>query len=182
MFRQIATALALTSTTISPAAAQQFAPAATAVTVNPYAAFDWLVGDWYAEAGPGLLREQITYGPGRGYIKFSTFTAPSESGPQHLHFEGIALWNAKTRVLDYLFAVEPGSGAQEHGIYRAEPDGSIVREVELIDAKGNAGVFRQTFVKTGPDTAVTTLMRQTANGWVPTFPGSEKIELRRRPG
>ena len=179
MFRQITVALALTFAGVSPVTAQQSA-AATAERANPYAAFDWLVGDWYGKAGPGLLREQITYGPSRGYIKFSVFTAPGEAGPQHLHFEGIALWNARTNVLDYLFAVEPGSGVQENGIYRAEPDGSIVREVELIDAKGNAGIFRQTFHRTGQDSAITTLMRKSATGWVPTFPGSEKIELIRR--
>lgn len=147
-----------------------------------YAPYDWLIGDWYGKAGPGLLREQITYGPGRGYIKFSVFTAADESGPQHLHFEGIALWNARTKVLDYLFAVEPGSGVQEGGTLRADADGSIVREVQLIDSKGSVGTFRQTFVRTSPNRAVTTLFRKTEAGWVPTFPGSEKIELTRRPG
>ena len=171
-------ALAAATSASAQDAPQDPKPLAT----NPYAAYDWLIGDWYAKPGPGLLREQITYGPGRGYIRFSVFTAPNEAAPQHLHFEGIALWNAKTKVLDYLFAVEPGSGAQESGTYRAEPDGSIVREIELIDPKGNTGTFRQTFQKTGTDRAITTLFRKTESGWVPTFPGSERVELQRRPG
>ena len=83
-------------------------------------------------------------------------------------------------MLDYLFAVEPGSGVQENGTYRAEADGTIIREVELIDARGNTGTFRQTFRRTGPDSAITTVMRKTDTGWEPTFPGGEKIELQRR--
>jgi hypothetical protein len=180
MSKTVLIALALGAVAV-PASAQQQAPAAATVTANVYAPFDWLIGDWYAKAGPGLLRERITYGPSRAYIQFSVFTAPAENGPQHLHFEGIALWNAKTRMLDYLFAVEPGSGVQESGTYRAEADGSIIREVQLIDAKGNVGTFRQTFARNGPDSAITTLMRKTDTGWVPTFPGSESIELKRRP-
>jgi len=182
MLRQTAGALALTLAAVSPAIAQQPPAAPATARIDPYAAFDWLIGDWYAKAGPGLLREQISYGPGRGYIKFSVFTAPNETAAQHLHFEGMALWNGKTKQLDYLFAVEPGSGVQESGVFRAETDGTIVREVNFIDGKGGTGIFRQTFRRTGSDSAVTSLLRKTANGWVTTFPGSEKIELKRRPG
>jgi hypothetical protein len=178
MFKQTAAAFALTISAMTPAIAQQPAPAPAASTqADPYAPFDWLIGDWNAEGG---LRELITYGPNRSYIRFSAFI-PAKDEPQHLHFEGIAVWNAKTRMLDYLFAVEPGSGIQENGTYRVEPDGSIIREVELIDAKGKSGIFRQTFHQTGPDSAITTVMRQTATGWEPTFPGGERIELKRRP-
>jgi len=144
---------------------------------GPYAPYDWLIGDWSSKAG---IRELITYGPRRSYIRFSAFV-PGADGSEHLHFEGIALWNAKTRMLDYLFALEPGSGAQENGTYRAEADGTIIREVELINARGGTGTFRQTFRKTGPNTAVTSVMRQTDQGWVPTFPGGERIELERKP-
>lgn len=177
--KQIWITAALGLVLAAPAAAQQQSAPAT-VAANPYAAYDWLIGDWYAQAGPGMIRELITYGPNRSYVKYSVFTAPTEDGPQHLHFEGIALWNGRTKALDYLFAVEPGSGVQENGTIRAEADGSIVREVEFIDPKGNVGIFRQTFVRTGPDSAITTLMRRTATGWEPTFPGAERIELKRR--
>ena len=167
------------SPTAAPAPAQQHG-ASAAATAGPYAPFDWLIGDWYGEAGPGPVRELITYGPNKSYIRFSAFTF-GKGEPQHLHFEGIALWNAKTKMLDYLFAVEPGSGVQENGTYRAEADGSIIREVELIDAKGNSGTFRQTFRRIGPDSIITTVMRKTATGWEPTFAGGERIELKRRP-
>ncbi|HET7708704.1 MAG TPA: hypothetical protein VFK50_04115 [Sphingomicrobium sp.] len=180
MFKQTAAAFALAIAVINPAIAQPSPPQAASARPNPYAPFDWLIGDWYAKGGPGMLREQISYGPNRSYIRFSVYTAPSETAPQHLHFEGIAVWNGKTGVLDYLFAVEPGSGAQENGIFRAEPDGSIIREVELIDAQGKSGTFRQTFRRTGGDSAITSVMRKTETGWEPTFPGGENIELRRR--
>lgn len=181
MIKDLFLALALGAAGTAPASAQQpRAPASTPVAINYYSDYDWLVGDWYAKAGPGLIREQITYGPNRSYIRFSVFTAPSETADQHLHFEGMALWNGKTKMLDYLFAVEPGSGVQENGTIRAEADGSIVREVEFIDARGGIGTFRQTFHQSGPDSAITTLYRQTATGWEPTFPGSEKILLTRR--
>lgn len=176
MLKQATAAFALAIATVTPAIAQQSPSPAANVRPDPYAPFDWLIGDWYAEGG---LRELITYGPNRSYIRFSAFIATKDE-PQHLHFEGIALWNAKTKMLDYLFALEPGSGSQENGTYRAEADGSIIREVELIDAKGRAGTFRQTFRQTGPDTAITSVMRQTQTGWEPTFPGGERIELKRR--
>lgn len=178
----LALAAAATPATAQSQGSSTPSPTAAPAT-NHYSDYDWLVGDWYAKAGPGLIRELITYGPNRSYIRFSVFTAPNEAAAQHLHFEGIALWNGKTRMLDYLFAVEPGSGVQEQGTIRADADGTIVREVEMIDAKGNVGTFRQTFRKAGPDAAVTSVMRKTPSGWEPTFPGGERIELkRRRPG
>ena len=175
MFKQLLMAAALTPLLSVPVAAQERA-SPVVPAASPYAAFDWLIGDWHAAGG---LRELITYGPNRSYIKFSAFI-PTREEPQHLHFEGIAVWNAKTKMLDYLFAVEPGSGVQENGTFRVEADGTIIREVEMIDASGKIGIFRQTFRRTGPNSAITTVMRQTATGWEPTFPGGERIELTRR--
>jgi len=186
MFKPPLIALMLCAFSAVPAVAQQPAPAdahqpsAAMNAANPYAPYDWLIGDWYAEGGPGMLREQITYGPNRSYIRLAVFMATSKDAPQHLHSDGFAVWNAKTRMLDFLFVVEPGSGVQEKGTYRAEPDGSISREVELIDAKGGIATFRQTFHRTGADSAITALMRKTDTGWEPTFPGSDKIELKRK--
>jgi hypothetical protein len=158
----------------APLAAQT--PSTPPPAASTYAPYNWLIGDWSSNTG---IRELITYGPRQSYIHFSVFT-PDADGTEHLHFEGIAMWNAKSKVLDYLFAVEPGSGVQENGTIRAEADGSIVREVELIDTKGKAGTFRQTFRQTGANSAVTTVMRQTPAGWVPTFPGSDNVVLTRR--
>lgn len=157
-------------------ASQTHVAQAQASASDVYAAYDWLIGDWSAKSG---LREVISYGPNRGYIRFSTFI-PGLDGAEHLHFEGIAVWNGRTKTLDYLFAVEPGSGGQESGTYRIDRDGTIIREVELIDAKGFGGTFRQTFRRTGPSTAITAVMRKTKAGWEPTFPGGDRIELERK--
>lgn len=174
--------IAILLSAVAPTAASaQHGSSPAAAAASPYAPYDWLIGDWYGRVESGSIRELIAYGPNRSYIRFSAFTSPT-GDPQHLHFEGIALWNAKTRRLDYLFAVEPGSGVQESGTFRVEADGLIVREVELIDAAGKVATFRQTFRRTGPDSAVTTVMRKTHTGWQPTFPGGEKIELTRRGG
>lgn len=178
MSRMLMILCAAASMVAAPSMAQPTSPPASAA-VSAYAPYDWLVGDWTAQAGPGVLRELLTYGPNRSYIRFSVFTAPV-GGPEHLHFEGIALWNGKTRMLDYLFAVEPGSGVQENGTIRAEADGTIVREVEFISPTGQVGTFRQTFRRAGPDRMVTTLVRKTDKGWEPTFPGSDRIEMTRR--
>lgn len=177
MSRRLMVLCAVTGLAAAPVTAQQAPPA----VASAYAPFDWLVGDWTGQVGPGVLRELLTYGPNRSYIRFSVFVSPV-NGPEHLHFEGIALWNGKTKRLNYLFAVEPGSGAQENGTIRAEADGTIVREVELISPTGTVGMFRQTFTRSGRDGMVTTVMRKSDRGWVPTFPGGERIEMTRRKG
>ena len=176
MLKQTLIAAACAVAWANPTAAQQPAAGPSAAAA-PYAPYTWLIGDWSSSGG---IRELITFGPNRAYLKFSVFTP--QNGLEHLHFEGIAMWNGKAKQLDYLFAVEPGSGVQENGTIRAEADGSLVREVEFIDAKGATGTFRQLFKQTGPDTAVTSLFRQTDKGWIPTFPGAEKIELSRKAG
>lgn len=89
------------------------------------------------------------------------------------------VWNAKARNLDYLFVIEPGSYAQERGVIRVE-GGEIVRDVILTGGDGAVGDFRQTFRKTGADTALTSVMRKTATGWAPTFPGSDALVMKRR--
>jgi hypothetical protein len=91
------------------------------------------------------------------------------------------VWNGATRNLDYVIAVEPGSGVQEQGALHVEPDGSVVRDVTMTRANGQIGHFRQTFRRTGPDTVTTSLMRRTATGWEPNFPGSDNIAMTRRP-
>ena len=127
------------------------------------------------------IRQNFRWGPARSYIFYSTYTAhPGQ--PERLHFEGIMVWNGRSGALDYVFAIEPGSGGQEKGSIRAEPDGTIVREVELTAANGNVGQFRQTFRRTGADAAMTSLMRRTDDGWQPNFPGSDRIAMTRRPG
>lgn len=171
----LALAIAASAAAAPVAAAPEVSAAARA---DVYAPFDWLIGDWSSDSG---IREVIAYGPGRSYVRYSVYV-PGPGGSPHLHFDGIALWNGKTKMLDFLFAVEPGSGIQENGTIRVEADGSIVRDVELIDAKGNTSNFVNTFKKDGADTLVTSVMRRTSTGWEPTFKGGERIVLRRKPG
>lgn len=151
----------------------------TKLATNPYSPFEFLIGDWYSKAGPETIHQRLRYGPDRSYIQYSTFTGPT-GRPEKLHFEGIMVWNGKTNVLDYVFAVEPGSGVQEKGTVRAESDGSVVREVEFTGAKGEVAHFRQKFWRTDGN-VLTSLMRQTATGWELNFPGSDKIAMERRP-
>ena len=158
----------------TPAAAHD-APLSRAVAAAN-APIDWLIGDWRSLSGGNRLRQSISWGPHRSYIKFSTYMQQPGKA-EALHFEGIAIWNGKSKAFDYLFAVEPGSGAQEKGTIRAQADGSIVRQVELTGTDGKTGQFRQLFRSTGQGRAVTALMRKTVTGWEPTFPGSEEIEM-----
>jgi hypothetical protein len=149
-------------------------------TANPYAPYEYLIGDWYSPlSGGGSIHQQFKWGPRKAYISYTTYMA--EPGkPEHLHFEGIMMWNGKSSALDFLFAVEPPSGVEEKGTVRAGADGTIVREVEMTDGKGAVSHFRQTFRRTGANSAVTMLLRQTDKGWESTIPGVGQIEMTRR--
>jgi hypothetical protein len=161
----------------APAAAHDAPLSPAAIAAN--APFEWLIGDWRSLEGGNQLRQNLSWGPHRSYIKYSTYMQ-QPGKEERIHFEGIAVWNGKSKLLDYVFAVEPGSAVQERGTIRAEADGSIVREVEFTGADGQTGHFRQTFRKTGPSSAVTSLMRQTATGWEANFPGSDNIVMNRK--
>ncbi len=142
-------------------------------------AYEWLLGDWFSKNGGTTIRQSLTLGPNKAFVTYSTYLGAAGQ-EERLHFEGLMVWNGKSKAFDYLFAVEPGSGSQERGTVRAQPDGSIVREVELTAADGAVSQFRQTFRKTGPRSAETSLMRKTAADWEPNFPGSDRIEMKRR--
>lgn len=180
MIRTFFLAIALCGIGVAPATAQTTAAPAKAVADKPYDQIEWLIGDWLSDEGANLVRQSFTWGPKQSYILYSTYTAMG-GRPEALHFEGILVWNAKSRAYDYVFAIEPGSGGQEKGSIAVQPDGSIVRDVELTTAAGQVGRFRQTFRRIDDRNAVTSLMRQTANGWEPNFPGSDRIAMSRRP-
>ncbi len=163
---------------IAPAHAQQASAAARAAE-NPFAPYEFLIGEW--DTGDGIV-QRFRWGPEHAYILYSTAIGNGDGG-EHLHFEGILVYNAAHRNLDFLIALEPGSLAQEQGTLHVEPDGSVVREVVLTGANGATGRFRQTFRRTGDGAAVTSLLRQDANGaWAPNFPGSENLAMSRRAG
>ena len=167
----------------APPAAQPARVEAPTMIANPYTAFEFLLGDWYTRPteGPDMaIHQKFEWGPNKSYIRYSTLTA-ERGKPEALHFEGILVWNGATRKLDYLIVSEPGSGAQEQGTMHVEADGSIVRDVTLTRADGKISHFRQTFRSTGPNSAMTSLMRQTASGWEPNFPGSDNLPMSRSP-
>lgn len=160
---------------IHPAAVQAAEPSPAYATLAP------LIGQWNVgpEGGATAFIQRFTWGPKEAYV-WAQVVLVLASGEEHLHFEGPILWNAATRRYDYLFAVEPGSMVQEQGEIYATADGDIVRDVVLTAADGAASRFRQTFRDVGGGRFVTTLMRQTADGWTPTFPGSDRLIMTRR--
>lgn len=171
---KLAMCLGILIVAVTPAVAHD-APLSPAV-VAANAPVEWLIGDWVSLEDGNRLRQNLSWGPHRSYIKVSTYM--QQPGKlEVLHFEGIAIWNGGSKAFDYLFAVEPGSGTQEKGTIRAKSDGSVIREVEFTGPDGKAAQFRQVFRPTGKGKAVTSLMRETATGWEPTFPGSDEIEM-----
>ena len=166
----------------SPAIAQhggavETVPLATAH--DPYRPYEFLIGDWISQEGSSTLRQSVRWGPQRAYMVYSTYMQQPGS-PERLHFEGIMVWNGKSKQLDFLFAVEPGSWVQEQGTIYAGPDGTIVRDVELTSANGSVSQFRQTIRRVDANTAITSLMTRKGDRWEPNFPGSDRIEMRRR--
>ena len=154
------------------------AAASADVGKDGYAPYEFLIGDWTSNTGGTVLRQSFSWGPNRSYIRYSTYLK-SSTAPEKMHFDGIMVWNGKSKLLDFVFAIEPGSGIQEKGTVSAQPDGSLIREVELTGKHGSVSHFRQTFRSTGPKAAVTSVMRRTEAGWEPNFPGADRIEMLR---
>ena len=156
-------------------------PLPGAAHADEKALLDPLIGEWNVgpPGGAAAFVERFSFGPERAYV-WVAVALIRPAGDEHLHFEGLAAWNAATKRFDYLFAVEPGSGVQERGEFYAGDDGSIVRDVLLTAADGSTAVFRQTFRDLRDGRFETTLMRKTADGWAATFPGSERLVMVRR--
>jgi hypothetical protein len=172
----------------------QHAPAsATTAAATPYAPYEFLVGDWDvgAEGQPPSLVMRLRWGGTlRGYLFYSTSLLRPD-GEEELHFEGMLIWNALAQHLEMLLTLDPVNGTTlEKGRMFVQPDGVVVREISAIgpqavrgpDGKPTAGAasFRQTFKQIDHDTVRTEVMRQTADGWGPTFPGSDKLVMKRR--
>lgn len=163
-----------------PALAQPQYAAAPTVS-SPYAPYAFLIGEWESSEQMGSFVQQFRWGPNNSYIQLTTSLMGAPGAAEHLHFEGIAVYNAANNNLDFLVVVEPGSFGQEHGTLHVDPGGLVIREIMLVSANGRTERFRQTFRSTGVDTAVTSLMRQAADGsWAPNFPGSDVVDMRRR--
>ena len=141
-------------------------------TAKPYAPYEFLIGDWYSKLNGEdmVLHQQFKWGPGKSYITYATYMAQTGK-PEQLHFEGMMVWNGKSKALDFLFAVQPGSGAMEKGTVSAAGDGTMVRDVEMTDNDGDLQHFRQTFRKLADGTVSTTMSKETASGWKVSPPG-----------
>ncbi len=145
---------------------------------RPYDPLAPLIGDWDVGppgAAPAFI-ERFSWGPKRAYV-WASVALRNATGEEHLHFEGLIIWNGATRRFDYLFAVEPGSLTQEQGEFRIAEDGEIIRDVVLTRPDGSTGIFRQTFRALPNGRFETTLMRETPDGWKPTFPGSDRLTM-----
>jgi hypothetical protein len=151
---------------------------------GPYAPYAFLIGSWdFAPetGGPAQGRTVFRWGPGKSYIWFATSLLVD--GKEEPHFEGMLMWNGGRKDLDMLVALNlDGSGAQEQGTLSIGSDGTAVREITSIGPSGSKGRFRQTFTPAGPDRILTKILRESAGGWVATFPGSDRFAMTRRAG
>jgi len=159
--------------------------ASAAVHANPpartvdeaYAPYASLIGDWETDGGATLQR--FSWGPSHSYITYST-TVRGANAADHLHFEGILVYNPQSRNLDFLVALEPGSLGLERGTVHAEANGAIVRDIEFFGLNGARERFRQTYRLQGADRGETSLMQDDGHGgWRPRFPGSDHLAIRR---
>ena len=172
MFNRILLVAATAALTATAASAHPVAPSHFLETAKPYAPYEFLNGDWYTKPkGEDMtIHQQFKWGPGQSYITYATYMS-MPGKPEHLHFEGMMVWNGKAKALDFLFAVEPGTGVEEKGTVTAQADGSVVRQVEMTDGTGKPGRFRQVWKRGADGTVVTTLSEQTAKGWQTQPPG-----------
>lgn len=146
-------------------------------TAKPYAPYEFLIGDWYSKLASQnvVIHQQFKWGPGHSYITYASYLVlPGK--PEQLHFEGMMVWNGKSKALDFLFSLQPGSGAQEKGTVIAQPDGTIVREIEVTTSDADLDRFRQTFRKISVGKVITSMMEQTAKGWTLDPPGEIMME------
>jgi hypothetical protein len=144
---------------------------------KPYKPYEFLIGDWYSKlTGQDMtIHQQFKWGPGKSYIIYASYVAPAGK-PEQLHFEGMMVWNGKSKALDFLFALQPGSGAQEKGTVTVQADGSVVRDVQMTDDDGDDDHFRQTFRMLDGGKVVTGIMEETPGGWKSSPPGDIVME------
>jgi hypothetical protein len=147
-------------------------------TEDPYKPYAFLIGEWESTGG---IRQSLRWGSQKTYIWYSVYMRPEGAAEEQLHQEGMMTFNGHDKSLDFLF-VHPGTLSQEQGKVHVEADGTIVRETTAISGGGTLTYFRQTWRQTGPNAAITGLLRKKDDGtWEPTFPGADKLAMTRRP-
>jgi len=136
--------------------------------------------------------QRFAWGPNQSYIWYSGSLVMN--GKEQPHFAGMLMWNGVHKNIDMLLAMDLQSGrAAEQGTFSVADDGSIVREINGIFSEGVQPIggapagpdgmiehFRQTYRQKGSDTVLTSVMHETAQGWVATFPGSDRLIMKRR--
>jgi hypothetical protein len=167
----------------------------TPAAAGPYAPYEFLIGDWDVSLaeGPPAMVARFSWGPNRSYIRYaaSLLTAKGEEP----HFEGVLMWNGVAKNLDMLLMLDltERAAVQERGTLSVAADGTLVREINASYSEGAtplggqkagpAGTtvhFRQTYRRLAPDKIATAAMRETPQGWVPTFPGGDRMIMTRR--
>ena len=155
------------------------APAARATGDSVYAPYRFLVGEWNvspADGGPAAGIVRFRWGPNESYLWLAVATLAN--GREEPHLEGMLMWNGARKDLDMLVALDLNGGrAQEQGRLYVDRDGTVVREITLIDAKGASARFRQTFTRESERRVLTSVMRQQGEAWVATFPGSDRLVM-----
>lgn len=172
------------------------APPSPTDTATPYAPFEALLGEWDVapEGGRPMAVERFRWGLGGSYIWYGVSLLGAQG--EHPHFEGMLVWNGVERALETMVSLQSASGTiLERGTLAVTPSGTFVRDVTAfyspgagIPGGGVAGAegarvrFRQTFRPTAPGRMLSSTLRESADGWVPTFPGMERMVMTRRGG
>ena len=163
---------------------------------NPYEPYEFLIGEWDVaseDGGPAVAVQRVHWRSNRSYIWYTGSLIID--GKEVPHFEGVIMWNGVHKNLDMLLSMDSRTGlVQEHGTLSVEPNGTVVRNVTGVYSEGAQPLglpvagpsgltarFQQTFKAAGPDKIFTSVMRQSEQGWVPTFPGSDNLVMTRRP-
>jgi hypothetical protein len=162
-----------------------------------YAPYRFLVGSWDVSpqsGGAPIASLLFRWGPNKSYLWYAQSLILN--GKEVPHFEGVLTWNGVHKNLDMLLTVDLQFGlAEESGTVSVEPDGTIVREITSTFSEGTRPIgeppvgpggksehFRQTYKLISPGKVETTVMHETASGWIPTFPGSDHLVMTLRDG
>lgn len=183
---RLAAALFLSFSKISLQGAEQPSP------YEPYAS---LIGEWDVapEGQPTQMVERFGWAGKQSYLTFSAATIAN--GVETPHFEGVLMWDGVERKLSMLVMLDlsPAARVMEKGYLYRDANDVFVREITAsysegvpmqaggrVGWQGLTGHFRQTFTVLGPGRMRTSVMRQTATGWVPTFAGSDNLIMTKR--
>jgi hypothetical protein len=166
-------------------------------TPAPYIPYAFLIGEWDVGIAGGKTAavSRFRWGPTKTYIWYSG--ALLVEGGEQPSWEGLLVWNGVRKTLDFLLVLEPASGnlVQEQGTMHVEHDGSVVRDITAFYSEGNvvppnwdtaagpegaSAQFRHTFKLDGPERILSSVMRKTEAGWIPSFPGSDHLVMTRR--